>query len=54
MIFIGVFSASKTKDTAPEELKKVTFKPKLCTFEADILEKHGIKEDRKYQKKFWY
>lgn len=44
----------KTKDTAASDLKEVTFKPKLCTFEEDILEQHGIKDDRKYKKKFWY
>ena len=56
MIYICfiVFTASKTKDTAVVDLEKVTFKPKLCTFEEDILEKHGIKEERKYKKKFWY
>ena len=49
-----LFTASKTKDTTDTELKKVTFKPKLCTFEEDILEQHGIKEKKKFQKKFWY
>lgn len=51
---VSKYIASKTKDTEPAELKKVTFKPKLCTFEEDILEKHGIKENRTYQKKYWY
>lgn len=51
---VSKYRASKTKDTTPEALQEVTFKPKLCTFEEEILEKHGIKEERKYQKKYWY
>lgn len=51
---VSKYRASKTKDTPPDALQEVTFKPKLSTFEEEILEKHGIKEDRKYQKKYWY
>lgn len=42
------------KDTPEKELNKVTFKPKLMTFESDIMEQMGIKEDRKPGKTYWY
>lgn len=42
------------KDTKDDELKEVTFKPRLCTFEQDIMEVMGIKEDRKPAKTYWY
>lgn len=42
------------KDTLQKELTKVTFKPKLKTFEQDIMDQMGIKEDRKKAKTYWY
>ncbi|CAB3372472.1 Hypothetical predicted protein [Cloeon dipterum] len=42
------------KDTDPDELSKITFEPKLCTFDMEIMEKMGIKEDRNYAKTYWY
>lgn len=42
------------KDTPEKELKKVTYKAKLMTFESDIMEQMGIKEDRKPGKTYWY
>ncbi|XP_046370699.2 probable 39S ribosomal protein L24, mitochondrial [Haliotis rufescens] len=42
------------KDTKDKELKKITFKPRLSTFEQDIMEKMGIKEDREPAKTYWY
>ncbi|GFO05267.1 mitochondrial ribosomal protein l24 [Plakobranchus ocellatus] len=41
-------------DTKEKELTKVTFKPKAVTFEADIMESMGIKEDRKRAPNFYY
>jgi len=46
--------AESEKDTKEEELKEVTFKPKLCTFEQDIMNVMGIKETRKRAKTYWY
>ncbi|KAK3584726.1 hypothetical protein CHS0354_036503 [Potamilus streckersoni] len=43
-----------TKDVPKKELEKVTFEPKLCTFEQDIMEKMEIKEDRKPAPTYWY
>lgn len=36
------------------EIGKVTFKPKLCTFEMDIMDEMGIKEDRIAKPTYWY
>lgn len=35
-------------------IEEITFQPKLCTFEMDIMEEMGIKEDRLAKKTFWY
>lgn len=42
------------KDTAAKDVAEVTFEPKLRTFEMDIMEEMGIKEDRVPAKSFWY
>ncbi len=42
------------KDTTDKELKEVTFTPQLVTFEKDIMERMGIKEDREHAKTYWY
>lgn len=44
----------KEKDTAAADVEKVTFQPKLSTFEMDIMESMGITEDRVPKKTFWY
>lgn len=33
---------------------QITFKPKLATFEMEIMESMGIKEDRVPAKSYWY
>ena len=48
------FAANRDKDTDKNEVSKVTFTPKLKTFEQDIMDQMGIKEDRQYRKSFWY
>jgi large subunit ribosomal protein L24 len=45
---------TREKDTDVDEAQKITFTPKLCTFEMDIMEEMGIKEDRVPKKTFWY
>ncbi|XP_064607914.1 large ribosomal subunit protein uL24m-like [Liolophura sinensis] len=45
---------NEAKDTTAKVLKKITYEPKLCSFEADIMEKFGIKEERKPAPTFWY
>jgi len=45
---------SDTKDTKEDELVEVTFRPKLCTFEEDIMQEMGIVENRKPAKTYWY
>ncbi|XP_050295680.1 probable 39S ribosomal protein L24, mitochondrial [Anthonomus grandis grandis] len=42
------------KDTKADVVSEVTFQPKLCTFEMDIMEDMGIKEDRVPVKSYWY
>uniref|UniRef100_A0A2A4JAF6 Large ribosomal subunit protein uL24m n=2 Tax=Heliothis virescens TaxID=7102 RepID=A0A2A4JAF6_HELVI len=42
------------KDTPGDAVTKVTFAPKLRTFEMDIMEEMGIKEDRVPAKSYWY
>ncbi|XP_073986350.1 mitochondrial ribosomal protein L24 [Rhodnius prolixus] len=42
------------KDTTEADLKDITFLPRLCTFEMDIMESMGIKEDRVPVKTYWY
>merc|ERR1712080_413250 len=42
------------KDTMPKEVEKVTYEPRLATFEMDIMRIMGIKEDRVAKKAYWY
>lgn len=42
------------KDTVAEVIKEITFEPKLKTFEMDIMDSMGIKEDRIPPKSYWY
>lgn len=42
------------KDTQDSELSKITFKPSLQTFQMDIMNQMGIKEDRVPHKSYWY
>ncbi|XP_068083419.1 large ribosomal subunit protein uL24m [Anabrus simplex] len=42
------------KDTVEDDLSKITFEPKLKTFEMDIMEHMGIKEERTPAKTYWY
>ncbi|XP_045455211.1 probable 39S ribosomal protein L24, mitochondrial isoform X1 [Melitaea cinxia] len=43
-----------SKDTEAAAATKITFEPKLRTFEMDIMESMGIKEDRVPAKSYWY
>jgi len=42
------------KDTKEDELTLVTFRPKLCMFEDDIMRAMGIREHRKWHKYYYY
>ncbi|XP_049832985.1 probable 39S ribosomal protein L24, mitochondrial [Schistocerca gregaria] len=42
------------KDTGRDEVAEITFEPKLKTFEMDIMDSMGIKEDRVPAKTYWY
>ena len=42
------------KDTKASEVTAITFEPALKTFEMDIMEQMGIKEDRVPAKTYWY
>ncbi|XP_003746870.1 probable 39S ribosomal protein L24, mitochondrial [Galendromus occidentalis] len=45
---------NQPKDTSAADLVKITFLPKLATFEMDIMEEHGIKDDRIPAEFYWY
>ncbi|OWR49668.1 putative 39S ribosomal protein L24 [Danaus plexippus plexippus] len=49
-----LYVENEAKDTAASDVTKITFQPKLCTFEMDIMESMGIKEDRVPAKSYWY
>jgi len=42
------------KDTKADVVEAITFTPKLKTFEMEIMEEMGIKEDRIPKKTYWY
>jgi len=42
------------KDTVATVIEKITFQPKLKTFEMDVMEAMGIVEDRIPKKSYWY
>ncbi|EZA48957.1 hypothetical protein DMN91_011855 [Ooceraea biroi] len=42
------------KDTTKDDVTNITFEPKLKTFEMDIMDEMGIKEDRIPKKTYWY
>lgn len=44
----------RDKDTDGKTLTEITFKPKLCTFEMDVMEEMGIQEDRTEAPIYWY
>ena len=48
-----LFAESET-DTQDKDLTEITFQPALKTFEMDIMDHMGIKEDRIPQKTYWY
>ena len=50
-IFVSV---NPDKDTSPDTVKKVTYEPKLKTFEEDMMDSFGIKEDRTPAETYWY
>lgn len=49
-----VLSDNKRKDTSALVLEKITFEPKLLTFEEEIMQEMNIKEDRKPAPTYWY
>jgi len=48
------YIANKTKDTVPSVVEDITFEPKLATFEMDIMEEMGIREERRPRRSWWY
>ncbi|CAH2987093.1 unnamed protein product [Chilo suppressalis] len=49
-----LYLENEEKDTKADVVTKVTFAPKLRTFEMDIMEDMGIKEDRVPAESYWY
>jgi len=48
------YSENNDKDTPKSLVEKVTFQPALKTFEMDLMDKMGIKEDRIRKPTYWY
>jgi len=48
------YAENKEKDTKAADVEAITYEPKLSTFEMDIMEAQGIKEDRIPHKTYWY
>ena len=48
------YKDNKDKDTTADVVEEVTYKPKLATFEMDLMKIYNIKEDRTPRKTFWY
>uniref|UniRef100_A0A1A9WKN2 Large ribosomal subunit protein uL24m n=1 Tax=Glossina brevipalpis TaxID=37001 RepID=A0A1A9WKN2_9MUSC len=44
----------RAKDTPAAVVEEITFEAKLCTFEMDIMNEMGIKEERIPKKTYWY
>lgn len=49
----GIY-VERPKDTLKDDASKVTFNPKLKTFEMEIMDEMGIEEDRVPKKTYWY
>ena len=47
-------SENRIRDTLEADVKKVTYIPKLQSFEDEINESVGIKEERKPARTYWY
>ena len=54
MVFSLSIVSEQSWDTKEKDLTKVTFKPKAVSFEADIMDSMGIKEDRERAPNFYY
>lgn len=50
----SAYVENKEKDTLDDTISKITFKPKLQTFEMDVMEAMGIKDERVPAKSYWY
>ena len=48
------YSEDKDKDTRANDVEEITYAPKLATFEMEIMDLQGIKEDRVPKPTFWY
>ncbi len=48
------YSESQQKDTKAKDVEEITYKPRLATFEMEIMEEQGIQEDRDAKPTFYY
>ena len=48
------YQENKEKDTVAADVEAITYEPTLSTFEMDIMDAQGIKEDRIPLKTYWY
>lgn len=49
-----IYFSEQPKDTKAKDVEKITYKPKLLTFEQEIMQDMGIKEDNEPCKTYWY
>lgn len=45
---------NKTKDTPAKDVEEITYIPKPCTFDMDVMNVMGIVENRKPTRTYWY
>ncbi|XP_015908930.1 large ribosomal subunit protein uL24m [Parasteatoda tepidariorum] len=48
------YYSEQPKDTKAKDVEEITYKPRLLTFEQEIMEECGLKEDNVPVKTFWY
>ncbi len=48
------YALNSEKDTKAKDVEEITFEPKLATFEMEIMESLGIKEERDAKPTFFY
>ncbi|XP_040571143.1 large ribosomal subunit protein uL24m [Lepeophtheirus salmonis] len=48
------YAENEAKDTPAKFAEEISFEPKLATFDMDIMESMGIKEERIPKKTYWY
>ncbi len=48
------YAENKDKDTRAKDVEDITYRPKLATFEMELMELYGIQETRQAKPSFFY